>query len=268
MMFSVVTPSFNCGPFILENFRSVQSQGCGAEQLEHWVIDGGSTDGTVELLKKQPGIQWVSEKDHGLSDAVNKGIQRAQGDWIIWLNADDFLAPDAIRTFKEYLARHPSGRVFAGDCNYIRADGSVEQRVAGWDYNLNDLLGCETGINQPSTFVHREVYAKVGLLDVDSRYIMDYEWVVRAMHAYQCIPIPHVLACSRRRQGSITNVHLLEQFKGFLEQRRKYNRPYLSRAEFKIRFFIWTDFLRQNRWLRARVRAVKRLFGREPLHPI
>ena len=101
MRFSVITPSFNCGNCIADNFRSVRDQGFPPDQLEQWVIDGGSTDGTVELLTQQPDIKWISETDRGLSDAVNKGIQRATGDWIIWLNADDLLAKDACKIFLE-----------------------------------------------------------------------------------------------------------------------------------------------------------------------
>src|SRR5205823_1317936 len=99
-------------------------------------------------------------------------------------------------------------------------------------------------------------------------YAMDYEWLVRAMHHYQCQPIPHVLSYSRRRKGSITDLHMAKQFKEFLRQRRKYGRPFLSRAELAIRFYIYTDWLRQISWLRRVVRKVKGLFGKEPLHPL
>src|SRR5256885_8135935 len=166
MIFSVITPSFNCKDFILENLRSVSRQVMSAEQLEHLVIDGGSTDGTVDILQHSVGVQWVSERDKGLSDAVNKGIQRAKGDWIIWLNADDLLAEGACKFFLPYIAKYPHIRMFAGDLVFLRADGTAEQTVKGWDYNLDDLLGGRTGMNQPSTFVHREVYQRVGLLDV------------------------------------------------------------------------------------------------------
>jgi glycosyltransferase involved in cell wall biosynthesis len=232
------------------------------------VIDGGSTDGTVEILRQTEGIQWISERDQGLSDAVNKGIQRATGDWIIWLNADDLLADDACKTFLRYVEKYPQFRLFAGDLVMLRADGTAEQTVKGWDYNLNGLLGRRTGMNQPSTFVHREVYQKVGLLDVGNRYAMDYEWLVRAMHHYQCMPIPQVLSYSRRRKGSITDVHMAEQFKEFLRQRRKYHKPFLCRAEFEMRFYIYTEWLRRVSWFRRGVRKVKGIFGKEPLHPM
>lgn len=267
MRFSVITPAFNCADFIRTNLASVRSQGLGPDELEHWVIDGGSTDGTVEILKSEPGSQWVSEPDRGLSDAVNKGIQRAKGDWIIWLNADDSLAPGALRTFLCALETHPEARIVCGAVTILRYDGSTEQTVPAWNYNLKELLGMRTGVNQPSTFVHREVYAKVGLLDVNDRYAMDYEWFVRAMHHYQCTPIPEVLAFSHRRRGSITDSNMVRQFGRFLEIRRRYRQPFLCKAEFRVRFYLYTDWLRRVHWVRKGVRTVKRLFGREPLHP-
>ncbi len=268
MTFSVITPSFNCREFIAENIESVRQQGLGTSELEHWVIDGGSTDGTLDVLRRYPDVRWISESDKGLSDAVNKGIQRSTGDWIVWLNADDFLAPDACKIFLQHAQQYPNARIFCGDQTILRYDGSIEQIAKGWDYNLEELLGCRTGINQASTFIHRSAYEKVGLLDVSNRYSMDYEWLVRAMHHYECVVIPAVLTFYRRRKGSITDAGLVHQFEDFLRIRRKYNRPYLSRAEFRIRFYLYTDWLRRITWARRAVRNVKALFGDAPPNSI
>jgi glycosyltransferase involved in cell wall biosynthesis len=268
MLFSVVTPSLNCRDYIESNLASVRKQGFGPDQLEHWVIDGGSTDGTLEVLKSAKNIQWISEPDKGLSDAVNKGIQRAKGDWIIWLNADDLLADSALKTFLDYAEKHPQIRVFCGDQVILRYDGSVEQKVPGWDYNLNDLLGVRTGMNQAATFVHCEVYQKAGLLDVGNRYTMDYEWLVRAMHHYKCVPIPQVLTYYRRRKGSITHTHLIKQYRDFLTIRRRYKKSYFAMGELRIRFYLCTEPFRRAIGFRKCVRAVKRFFGQEPPHPI
>jgi glycosyltransferase involved in cell wall biosynthesis len=268
MLFSIVTPSLNCKDYISANIASVQKQKIGLNQLEHWIIDGGSNDGTLEILKREKELKWVSEPDKGLSDAVNKGIQRATGDWIIWLNADDMLADDAFEIFLKFMRRHPDIRIFCGNQAILRYDGTVEQIVPGWDYNLTDLLGTRTGINQAATFVHREVYQKAGLLDVENRYTMDYEWLVRAMHHYQCVPIPHVLTYYRRRKGSITHAHLTKQYRDFLAIRRRYRKSYFSLGELRIRFYLYSDPLRQLPWCRKFVRNIKGLFGKEPPHPM
>jgi glycosyltransferase involved in cell wall biosynthesis len=268
MRFTIVTPSLNCREYLPQNFESVQKQGFGPDELEQWVIDGGSTDGTVEFLKSQTRAKWISEKDKGLSDAVNKGIQRATGDWIIWLNADDLLSDGALKLLLEYAAKYPDIKMFAGDQAILDYQGNVEVVSQGWDYNLKDLMGMRTGMNQASTIVHREVYEKAGLIDISIRYAMDYEWLVRAMHLYKCVYIPAVLTSYRRRKGSIMDANMAKHFETFLAVRRKYNLSPLTLAEARIRFFIYTDFLRQTPWIRKTVRKVKGLFGQAPRHPM
>ena len=268
MLFSIVTPSLNCGDFIRKNFASIRQQGFGPEELEHWVIDGGSTDGTLDLLKCERNVKWISEPDKGLSDAVNKGIQRARGDWILWVNADDFLADNALKVFLDYTRQYPDIRIFCGDQTVLRYDGSIEMTKPAWDYNLKELLGTRTSINQASTFIHREAYDRVGLLDVSDRYTMDYEWLVRAMHFYKCVPIPQMLTYYRRRKNSITDAHTVKQFERFLELRRKYKQPCFSRAEFRVRFYLCTEPLRRIRPLRRFVRGIKELFGVAPPNPL
>src|SRR6266446_6387731 len=125
-LFTVVTPALNCGDWLPRNLASVQSQGLPQWEIEQWVIDGGSTDGTVELLKRQAGIHYISEKDRGLSDAVNKGIGRASGEWIIWLNADDELAPGALESFKQAIKQHPGVYLFCGRQEVLGYDGTTE----------------------------------------------------------------------------------------------------------------------------------------------
>jgi glycosyltransferase involved in cell wall biosynthesis len=268
MIFSIVTPSLNCGEFIRNNFASIHQQGFGPNELEHWVIDGGSSDGTVAILKAEPNVKWISEPDKGLSDAVNKGIQRAKGEWIIWLNADDLLADSALNIFLEYARKHPEVKMFEGAQTYLGYDDMPEQTVPGSAHRLDDILGTETGMNQASLFVHREVYQKVGLLNVNIRYAMDYEWLVRAAHHFECVPIKEVLTFYRRRPGSIMDAHMVKHFQTFLDVRRRYNQPRFCRAEFRILFYIYTDRLRKIRWLRKQVRQVKGLFGAAPLHPM
>ena len=149
--FSIVTPALNARAFLPRNRASVCAQGMAPGEVEHWVIDGGSKDGTVEWLQTQADVKFISEKDRGLSDAVNKGIQRATGEWILWLNADDELAPGAMAKFKEAVARFPDARMFCGAEEMRGYDGTVEEVLEPWDYNLKELLGTRIAINQAAT---------------------------------------------------------------------------------------------------------------------
>ncbi len=266
-IFTIVTPTLNCGRFLSRNFSSIQSQGLPAEEVEHWVIDGGSTDGTVERLREQTIAHYISEKDRGLSDAVNKGLLRATGEWIIWLNADDELAPRALFAFKDAVREYPGVFLFCGRQEVLRYDGSSEIITESWDYNLKDLLGARTAILQASTFVHRSVYEKVGLLDLSFRYAMDYEWTVRAAHHFRCQPLSAVLSRYHRRAGSIMDAHIADQFREFLRVRRQRKQSYFDRAEWRIRFYLLTEPLRRSH-LRRAVRQIKKWFGQEPTHPM
>ena len=266
--FTVVTPALNCGDLLPRNIQSVWSQGLEPGELEHWVIDGGSKDQSLEVLLAHPQVKYISEKDKGLSDAVNKGIQRATGEWIIWLNADDELAPGALQAFKKAARENPGVFLFCGRQNVLGYDGTIEDILEPPDYTLDQLLGTQTSIIQASTFAHRSVYEKVGLLDVSIRYAMDYEWTVRAAREFKSVQIPVILTHYHRRKGSIMDANMAAHYRTFLKVRRQLKQPYFALGEFRIRFYLATEPLRRMSWLRKSVRAIKRLFGQEPIHPM
>jgi glycosyltransferase involved in cell wall biosynthesis len=267
-LFSIVTPALNCGDLLRRNLASVHSQGLDPDEMEHWVIDGGSTDGTLALLRQNAGVKYISEEDRGLSDAVNKGIQRARGEWIIWLNADDELAPGALMAFKTAIKQYPDNYLFCGRQKMFRYDGTLYCIQDGWDYNLEELLGTRTTIIQASTFVHRSVYEKVGLLDVNCRDAMDYEWIVRAAHHYRCQPLPIILTHYHRRKGSIMDANRASFYRTFLQVRRRHGLSYLAPGEWRIRLYLMTEPLRRIVWLRRMLRRIKSMLGFKPLHPI
>lgn len=267
-LFSIVTPALNCAPFLPRNLASIRGQGLPRGEIEHWVIDGGSKDGTVDYLRDQPDVRFISEKDRGLSDAVNKGIQRATGQWIIWLNADDELAPGALKAFQDALRQYPETYLFCGGQKVFGYEGQLEKIEEGLEYKFEELLGTRTSIIQASTFAHRCVYEKVGLLKVDFRRAMDYEWTVRAAREFRCQSLPNVLTHYHRRAGSIMDANMAGFFREFLQVRRHYHLSHLAPGELRIRFYLATEPLRQVRWIRRGIRVLKRAFGCEPLHPI
>src|SRR6478672_10914946 len=112
---SIVTPCLNAAGTLAEALDSVRAEGLG-ERVEHLVVDGGSTDGTLDLLATREDVDWVSEPDRGLSHAMNKGIGRANGRFIGWLNADDYYLPGALRRVVELLEAHPEETWLTGPC--------------------------------------------------------------------------------------------------------------------------------------------------------
>ena len=147
--------------------------------LEYMVIDGGSTDETVNILKRYEGnIGWVSEKDNGQADAINKGIKRTKGDIVGYLNSDDIYYPGALSAVLAFFEKHPEVDVVYGDANHIGLDGTVIEPyyTEDWDY---DRFKEVCFLCQPSVFFKRRLIKEAGLFDSSLQYCMDYEYWLR-----------------------------------------------------------------------------------------
>ena len=172
---SIITPSFNQARYIEATIQSVLGQ--DYPRIEYIVIDGGSSDGTVDLLKKYDHklAYWVSEKDKGQTDAINKGFARATGDILAWINSDDTYEPGAIAAAVKYLQEHPEAGMVYADCNFINEDGRVIGRFgsAQTDYRL--LRQGYVHIPQQTMFFRADLWKQVGPLDPSFYFAMDYD---------------------------------------------------------------------------------------------
>ncbi len=180
---SVVTPSFNQGEFIEETIRSTLLQ--GYPDLEYLVLDGASTDRSVDIIKKySPWISyWVSEPDSGQSDAINRGLRQASGEFATWINSDDLFCKNAL---VEHLSRYgcSADTVYVGICVYIDASGKFLSEHQGRVHSLEDLVRVREvwrsdpqrgHIVQPEVLFPRELALSVGGLNADNHRTMDYE---------------------------------------------------------------------------------------------
>jgi len=174
---SIITPSYNCAAFIKETIESVLVQ--GEKSLEHIVMDGGSIDGTVEILKSYPHLTWVSEKDRGQSHALNKGFSLARGEIIGWLNADDTYEPGTFAKVFSIFEQNPQIDFIGTDIHIIDEQSNHIGFSKGKEFNLQEMLRVNT-VKQPTVFMRKAMVKKLVGVDESLHYVMDHEYWVRA----------------------------------------------------------------------------------------
>ena len=182
---SVVVPSLNQGHFIAETIDSILSQ--DVPGIEILVVDGGSTDGTLDVLRGYGNrIAWTSEPDRGQSDAINKGLRRARGEIVCYLNSDDLLEPGALALVMHHFEAHPDAAWLFGRCRIIDASGLpirsfVERYKRAWAkyVRTRTALLALNYVPQPATFWRASAMATVGLIDESLHYSMDYDFWLR-----------------------------------------------------------------------------------------
>ncbi|WP_295101568.1 glycosyltransferase family 2 protein [uncultured Candidatus Kuenenia sp.] len=265
---TVVTPSYNQAQFLERTILSVLNQ--NYPNLEYIIIDGGSTDGSVEIIKKYETklAYWVSEPDRGQSHAINKGWQMSTGQIMAYLNSDDTYRAGALFYIAKYFAEHPEVDMVYGDVYVIDENDNLVQPFICGEFNLKRYIkDCNYYIPQQAVFFRRQIFEKVGLLDENLHFKMDRDYFIR-IGINGCVKrIPHYLAHFRTHPAAkSTPRHTKMTLREFISIRRKYG------GAFSVPwFYIKTIYLKKMKQLFITtfiITPLKKLHLRNVLSPI
>lgn len=241
MRISIVTPSFNQARFIRATIDSVLGQE-GDFELEYRVLDGGSTDGTLDILKSYGSrLDWKSEPDKGQVDAINKGLRGLSGDVVAWINSDDVLLPGALARVAGAFREHPDAEWLHGRCVIIdEHDRTVRRWVSAYKHfrsrhhTFENLL-TENYVSQMTAFWRRTVHDEVGYLDPNVRLAFDYDFFLRLARRGNPVYLEDALACFRWYAESKSGGGFVAQMRETNELARRYrSNPWTRvRARFK-----------------------------------
>lgn len=251
-MISVITPVYNGEKFIESCIQSVIDQNC--QCVEHIIIDGNSTDNTLNIIQHYSQhyhhIRWISEKDQGQSDAMNKGIKIANGDIIGFLNADDYYEPAVLNQVLEIFETLPEPSFLAGNCNIWNDANEIIDVNKPAKMRLLDLvLGLHVNpfpCNPAAYFYHRSLHDQIGDYSIDDHYAMDLDFILRAVQVAHVKYVDRTWGNHRRIEGTKT---FTDMATGNAEKRirrlfRKY-RQHLTWLEWLqlIAWKIWSSAL-------------------------
>jgi glycosyltransferase involved in cell wall biosynthesis len=188
-MISIITPVYNGKRFIEFCIKNVIEQNC--PEAEHIIVDGGSTDGTVEIIKhyadQYSHIRWISEKDKGQSDAMNKGIAMAKGEILSCLNVDDYYEPNVLYRVSELFAGLPKPSLLVGNCNIWDDEGKISLVNRPAKLRITDLVLKRRinicPLNPAAYFYHKSLHDKIGLYDINEHYTLDIDFICRAVQS-------------------------------------------------------------------------------------
>ena len=207
---SIITPVYNGIRYIESCIMNVIEQAC--RDVEHIIVDGGSTDGTVEIIKgyaeRYGHIRWVSEKDKGQSDAMNKGVQTAVGDILGFLNVDDYYEPGALNEALDLIKGLPEPSLLVGNCNVWDNDGKLWFISRPAKIGLKKLLLGKYmeafPMNPSAYFYHKSLHDRIGLYKTDEHFGMDVHFIFQAVQAAKVTYVDKTWGNYRYLEGTKT----------------------------------------------------------------
>jgi glycosyltransferase involved in cell wall biosynthesis len=203
--FGVVTPTLNADRFLEETLQSVWGQRSEGIEIDHLIVDGGSTDLTLDVASRYPSRVLVSDDDQGMYDAINRGMESVAGDVVGYINADDEITPGAFRLVSEAFERHPEAGWVCGRIEYVDADGNMLGGMMPVSPTLHAYLGLGWScIPQQTVWIRRPFYERVGHFDTAYRNCGDYDWYARALRLQRPLIIRDTLGRCRLHEGQLS----------------------------------------------------------------
>ncbi len=228
---SIITPSYNQGEYIEQTIKSVVNQ--TYQNFEHIIVDDGSTDETIKILKKYKAkystkIRWISQENRGQANAINKGLKMAKGNILGWLNSDDYYVNNTIEIVVDFFNNHPQAKWMSGDYFIVDKDNKLIQKyVVIYKrflklFPLKTMLYIANYIAQPSTFFKREIVQGIGYFDETLRYEMDYDYWLRIIKKHPLYLIQNPLSYFRIHNKSKGGSQFEKEFAEEVEVLKKY----------------------------------------------
>lgn len=209
LKFSIITPTLNQGRFIRDTIESVLNQ--DYQNFEHIIIDGGSSDDTLNILKEYPHLKWISEKDTGPPNAINKGFRMATGDIFAWINSDDYYEKNIFGFIYQEFLKNKDKKMLYGHLNFM--DVNNKFLLSDWKsiYDREYLIRKSPDIRQPSTFFLKDLFFEVGGLDEKLSLVFDYDLFIKMLALTDAIYTDRCLSNFRIYNETLTNSNFRKQ---------------------------------------------------------
>lgn len=207
---SIITPCYNHGQYLTDTIESVLNQ--KYSNFEHIIVDGGSTDNTVEILRKYEHLVWISERDAGSADAIKKGIRMSSGSVLTWLNADDYLADNTFKIVSKYFNEIKNLHVLIGAGTFVDINKRYEKLGSVNKITAKSLLNRSADqIRQPSTFFTRHIYDKVDGINDRLKLVFDYDLFIKMLKVTEPIYISDNLSFQRDYETTLSRKYARKQ---------------------------------------------------------